>query len=523
MATKNTINCDTTGIVSYDGAGTFTGTTTTDHSILVGNSSGTISSVGPGTTNTVMLGNTGSDPSFGTVPAGALPGSGQITLSNGNNITVTGSPVSLGSAATIAVSGTTNHAVQVGNSSGSLTSVSPSATSGVPVISQGSSADPVFGTAVVAGGGTGAVSLTGVLTGNGTSAFTASSVTQYGTVVAGTSNSVSSIAPSATSGIPYISQGSSSNPTFGTAVVAGGGTGAVTLTGVLTGNGTGAVTANAVTQYGVVVGGASNAVASTAVGSAGQVLQSSGAGVNPAYSTATYPSTATGTGKILIANGTNWVASTPTYPNTSGTAGKVVISDGTNNVYSTPTFPNASATSGKIIKSDGTNWTASTETYAAPSTSGNILTSDGTNWTSAAPASTTYISGSLTGVGNANPLDSTTYYFGCGQTFIASTTSASCQNRFYANTSYTLNKVYGVIRVAGTLGTTENCTLFIRKNDTTNTNISTALQLNAIEVTFNATSLGIALVAGDFIVFGFTGPAWSTNPTNVSISVTFSN
>lgn len=253
----------------------------------------------------------------------------------------------------------------------------------------------------------------GVISYDGAGVFTGTITTNHAVQVGNASGSLTSVTPSATSGIPIISQGIFSDPIFGAAVVAGGGTGAVSLTGVLTGNGTSAITANTVTQYGVLLGGSANAVASTAVGSAGQVLQSSGAGVNPAYSTATYPSTASSSGKILIANGTNWVASTPTYPNasvtagkiiisdgtnyiastptypnTSGTAGKVVISDGTNNVYSTPTFPNASATSGKIIKSDGTNWTASTETYAAPGTSGNVLTSDGTNWTSAAPTST---------------------------------------------------------------------------------------------------------------------------------------
>ena len=44
------------------------------------------------------------------------------------------------------------------------------------------------------------------------------------------------------------------------------------------------------------------------------------------------------------------------------------------------------AASGKILKANGTNFVASTETYAAPGSSGNIMTSDGTNWTSAAPA-----------------------------------------------------------------------------------------------------------------------------------------
>jgi hypothetical protein len=72
-----------------------------------------------------------------------------------------------------------------------------------------------------------------------------------------------------------------------------------------------------VTQFDVLVGGASGAIASVGPGSSGQVLQSAGNAANPAYSTATYPSTATGTGTILRADGTNWSATTATYPNTT--------------------------------------------------------------------------------------------------------------------------------------------------------------------------------------------------------------
>jgi hypothetical protein len=115
-------------------------------------------------------------------------------------------------------------------------------------------------------------------------------------------------------------------------------------------------------------------------GAAGKVLQSNTAAA-PSFSTATYPSTATGTGTFLRADGTNWVASTATIPNTAGTAGKVLISDGTNFVSSTPTFPNASASSGKFIRSDGTNWIASTPTLpTSAGTSGKVLQSDGTNY-----------------------------------------------------------------------------------------------------------------------------------------------
>lgn len=49
---------------------------------------------------------------------------------------------------------------------------------------------------------------------------------------------------------------------------------------------------------------------------AGQMLRS-GASAAPTWSTATFPATATGTGTLLRADGTNWVASTSTYPNTN--------------------------------------------------------------------------------------------------------------------------------------------------------------------------------------------------------------
>lgn len=72
------------------------------------------------------------------------------------------------------------------------------------------------------------------------------------------------------------------------------------------------------TNHALFVGRGSNtASTSLATGNSGQVLQSAGASADPAFSTATYPSTATGTGTILRADGTNWLATTSTYPNTN--------------------------------------------------------------------------------------------------------------------------------------------------------------------------------------------------------------
>lgn len=90
-------------------------------------------------------------------------------------------------------------------------------------------------------GGTGAATLSGLLTGNGTSAITGTAITQYNVITAGASNVPNSVAPSATSGVPLISQGAASQPIFGTVAIAGGGTNATSFTqsnGIVAYNGT---------------------------------------------------------------------------------------------------------------------------------------------------------------------------------------------------------------------------------------------------------------------------------------------
>lgn len=203
--------------------------------------------------------------------------------------------------------------------------------------------------------------------------------------------------------------------------VKSGGSGSASLTGILTGNGTNPFTASAVSQYTVLVGGASNLVSSVGPGSAGQMLQSGGAAANPAYSTATFPSTATSTGTILRADGTNWVATTATYPATT-TVSQILYSSASNTIsglttgnngllvtsntgvpsilagpgttgnilqsnaaaapsFSTATYPSTAGSAGKILISDGTNIVSSTPTYPNTATgTGTILRADGTNW-----------------------------------------------------------------------------------------------------------------------------------------------
>jgi hypothetical protein len=91
---------------------------------------------------------------------------------------------------------------------------------------------------------------------------------QYNTLVGGANNQITSVAPSATSGVPLISQGNAADPAFGTAVVEGGGTG-VTST----------------TPYSLICGGTTSTgpLQSASTGVAGQFLISGGPAALPTW------------------------------------------------------------------------------------------------------------------------------------------------------------------------------------------------------------------------------------------------
>jgi hypothetical protein len=72
------------------------------------------------------------------------------------------------------------------------------------------------------------------------------------------------------------------------------------------------------TNHAVLIGAGTSTITKVGpVASTGAVLQSNGLASDPGFSTATYPSIATGTGTLLRADGTNWVPSTTTFPNTA--------------------------------------------------------------------------------------------------------------------------------------------------------------------------------------------------------------
>jgi hypothetical protein len=135
-------------------------------------------------------------------------------------------------------------------------------------------------------------------------------LTDHNVLVGAGTTTITKVAPHATSGVPLISQGAAADPTFGTAVVAGGGTGAVTLT-----------------NHGVLIGQGTSAVVATTAGTAGQVLQSGGAAADPLFSTATYPATTT-INQILYSSAANTVTGLATANKgvlTTGATGIPVI------------------------------------------------------------------------------------------------------------------------------------------------------------------------------------------------------
>jgi hypothetical protein len=85
MPTANTINANSEGLVKYDGAGTFTSETVTNHGIIVGGASNALSSKVL-TDGQVLIGSTGADPVAASITGGAgitvTPSAGGISIAS---------------------------------------------------------------------------------------------------------------------------------------------------------------------------------------------------------------------------------------------------------------------------------------------------------------------------------------------------------------------------------------------------------------------------------------------------------
>ncbi len=83
MPTQNAINLSQSGVATYDGAGTFSASTLTNHAVLIGAAANLITSL-PLTNGQLAIGNTGNDPTAATLTAGTgisiANASGSITI-----------------------------------------------------------------------------------------------------------------------------------------------------------------------------------------------------------------------------------------------------------------------------------------------------------------------------------------------------------------------------------------------------------------------------------------------------------
>ncbi len=245
-----------------------------------------------------MTGNTG-----GEVPPDA---SGNLNVLGSGNISVDGNAGT--NTETITLVGTTNHAVQVGNASGSLTSIG-TGSSGQILQSAGASSDPAYTTS------------------------TYPSTNSQGDLIYGSAaNTLTTLAKNTNATRYLANTGTSNNPNWDQVNLSTGVTGTLTVPNGGTGD-------TSFTPYSVVCGGTSNTgpLQQTATGSTGQVLQSAGASAVPTYSTATYPSTTT-INQILYSSAANTVAGL-------STANRAVLTTGATGI---PALT-ALATDGQLI------------------------------------------------------------------------------------------------------------------------------------------------------------------------------
>jgi hypothetical protein len=110
-----------------------------------------------------------------------------------------------------------------------------------------------------------------------------------------------------------------------------------------------------------------------------------------------------------------------------------------------------------------------------------------------------------------NPADSQVYYTANS---LGWNTALQSTGRMWIPKSGTIRSAYGAVSVIGTLGSAEDCTISIRLNGTTDTNVTTTLKMDAALNTFGNAALSIAVAAGDYVHFMITTPAWVTNPTS---------
>lgn len=111
-----------------------------------------------------------------------------------------------------------------------------------------------------------------------------------------------------------------------------------------------------------------------------------------------------------------------------------------------------------------------------------------------------------------NPADSTAYYFDDSNFW---TTAA--QARIYIPKTGTVTGATLYIR-SPTVSTSEQFTIALRLNNTSNTSITTTATFDAISTVYTKTDISLSVTEGDYLCRTYTAPARVTNPINQTMT-----
>lgn len=136
MTTNNAINLSTSGVCTYDGAGTFTGSTLTQHAVLIGGAASAIVSVAL-TDGQLAIGSTGAQPVAATLSAGA--GVGITNAAGSITIAATGGGLAWSTIAGTSQAAAINNGYVIGNAGLTTVTLPATAALGSVVVVAGSS------------------------------------------------------------------------------------------------------------------------------------------------------------------------------------------------------------------------------------------------------------------------------------------------------------------------------------------------------------------------------------------------
>lgn len=209
--------------------------------------------------------------------------------------------------------------------------------------------------------------------------------------------------------------------------------------------------------------------------------------------------------------------------NLSGSGAVKYDGAGTFSAVSVPlTVPNEGTGNSSLttyaVLTGGTTTTGNVQSIASVGSAAQVLTSNGSSALPTMQTQPTAVEHFYFNVNTTfwSPSDSATYYMVPSGTFNLTDSSASM--RIYIPNAGTIQSVVGCVTNGGAVGTSENVTIAVRVNDTTNTNVTTSAQWDQTENPFSNTGLSISVSAGDYIEMMVITPAWVTNPFAVYFS-----